>query len=243
MNVGKCNELGQVQADGSLEGGDTLNWEGHRRYLTGENYDYCEQSFTEFFSPRWGKYVRHPRPEATNNGFGAYCPAGPWGGVISRDQLTGVLACLISEGKTYEVFKCFIISLFSLGLVSYNTTPNGHDPRTARRKFPDVTGPNIWALFSRGLLGRLSILPCLVLDIQDLLTVVLYNRTGSNDPISLAIRVIVAREYHQTYTSQLAWWLLDKKRLKADIDRYWMGWRSQPEMADLYRDKISELSY
>jgi len=247
--------LGQIRITNSgnyLEMGDSVRWTGDYIYLRPDRTIHYpglstlrHTQFYEFFQVRWGKYCRHPHKLKSDNEFAAYCPKGPYGGVISRDQLIGILAANIKEERTYEIFKMFIISLCSLGLFSYNTIDNGDYPPTAKRKWPGLTLFNIHSIFLRGLLGWVSVVPNFFLDAQDLLTVIYFNfKKGKidKDPISLAMRLFIAREYYPTPVSWLTWKICDTNKLRESCHYYWTGWRDQYEMFELYRDKINELN-
>lgn len=234
MNIGEFGELGQLQSDGTIEMGDSANWTGHHIYLTDVDFPYVE-----FYEKHCGGYVRHPFPETTKNGFGSFYD-NPWAGCISRDQLTGIIAALISL-KEYKAMLRLIFNHSLRGfLFAYNTIHNGADPRTAGWKFPDLTLLDIWAHELRGL-GWISWLfyPVLMIfDLQMLASTIVNNNRFRLDPISYAIKLIVSKEHVPTVISLLSWKLCDKKKLIEDIDRYWSGWRAQPFMVELYSARL-----
>jgi len=233
----KYGALSQIQPDGTLEGGDSAVWTGHYLYLTGEKYP-----FVETFEVKPGAYVRHPDPKMTNNGFGAYYKH-PWAGCISRDQLTGIIAGLISQKKRLSLLRLIIHHGFRLFLFSYNTIDNGKDPDTAAWKFPDLTLFDIWSMYLRGF-GILSFLfwPILcVLDLHLLLNTIHVNRDGDDDQINYAIKLFIAVEHVPTPTSKLSFSLLNKSSLLKKIHNYWCGWRNNCDMYYLYFNKFKEL--
>ena len=97
------------------------------RYMMEYRFDWTSEEYIGTFEAGWGAYVRHPEKDQTNNGFGAYYK-NPWDGVVSRDQITGLLGCLIEHKERYAVFRIFIHSLAWLGLFTYNTRRNGRAP-------------------------------------------------------------------------------------------------------------------
>ena len=226
--------LGQVQSDGSIEGGDSANWMGHLVYLTNSKTDY-----TYLFEVGFGAYVRHPNPASTNHGFGAYYKD-PWNGVISRDQLTGIIAALIAQKRYGAMLRLMGHHAARLFLFSYNTIHNGVAPATARWKMPDLTLFDIWALELRGF-GYLSWLfwpILLVFDIHLLLNTLFKLGKKQDDPISFAMKLIICKEHVPTLTSLLAWIICDREKLYKDIADYWGGWRASPDMTILYKPRL-----
>lgn len=234
MNFDKYGILGQIQANGTIEGGDSANWQGHYIYLSGKEFDY-----SNIFEADWGGYVRHPVPDMTNNGFGAFYN-NPWDGCISRDQLTGIVAGLISQKDYKAMLRLFLHHALRGFLFSYNTIHNGDDPKTSGWKFPDITGPDILAHILRGF-GFFSWIfwPLLnLLDLQMLLATLWNNKHHKTDPISYAIKLIVSKEHCPSLISLLSWKLCDKNKLINEIKIYWSGWRSQGFMVELYSAKL-----
>lgn len=149
MNKDKYNIIGQIQPDGSIEGGDSVNWMGHYLYLTKHKFP-----FRKTFEVGFGAYVRHPDPKQTNNGFGAYYK-NPWDGVISRDQLIGIIMGLMSQKDRIGMVKLTLHHALRGFLFTYNTRKNGQNPTQTKWKIPDLTFMSIWALILRGF-GPLS---------------------------------------------------------------------------------------
>ncbi len=98
MQRDKYGFLVQKQQDGSLDGGDTVNWTGHEIYL-GAKPAY-KGAFVDRFEVGWGAWVRHFDPELSNKGFASHY-MGPWEGGISRDQLIGDSVCCQYEDEQF----------------------------------------------------------------------------------------------------------------------------------------------
>lgn len=236
MHFDKYGILGQVQPDGSIEGGDSANWQGHYLYL-----DTVEFPFTFYFEKAWGGYCRHPMPKMTNNAFGTYYK-NPWNGCISRDQLTGIVAGVISQKDKAAMFRILIHHFFRLFLFSYNTIHNGSNPQTAGWKLPDITGPDVLAHMLRGF-DRWSWIfwPLLnILDLQMLVATWWNNSHHKFDPISYAIKLIISKEHVPSLVSLWSWRLCKKDKLLNELKIYWSGWRDQGFMVDLYSAKLQE---
>lgn len=234
MNRDSDNIIGQIQPDGSIEGGDSACWMGHWLYLSREKFPY-----TSVFSTGFGAFVRHPEKERTNNGFGAYY-SHPWDGVISRDQLTGILAGVIAEKKRWMALKIILHHACWLWLFSYNTRKNGADPKKTAWKWPDLTGPDMWALEIRAL-GSISWLlwpVLLVLDLYIVLATIFDFFHDSKDPINFVIRLIIGVEHTPTLFSLLAFKIANKDKLILELNDYWCGWRDGCDIVPLYIGKL-----
>lgn len=224
----------QKQHDGSLDGGDTINWTGHEVYLRR-----METAPMSLFERGWGGYVRHFDQSLSNNGFAAYYN-GPWDGVISRDQLTGIIAWLITA-------RDYVSAITLLGhhacwgfLFAYNTRKNGADPKLVKWKIPDLTLFETWGCEVR-LFGPWSwlLFPiALVCDFFLFLRTIWFNLNGSSDPISFSMRMFICREHVPTMFSVLAWSALDKTKLEDSLWKYWCGWRDNEIMYWLYMERI-----
>lgn len=229
--------LGQRQEDGTLEMGDSACWTGHYIYLTGLYFPRAS-----FFEIKWGAYVRHPAPMATNYKFGAYYKH-PWDGVMSRDQLTGVIGGLIRQKNYRALFRMICHHSLRFFLFAYNTRPNGQDPTTSKWKLPDLTLFDFWALYLRGF-GKASRIfwPILcLLDFHLVFGAVKVNLTNDDDQINYALKLMISREFVPTPISWLAQKTVNLKTLHFLIHTYWCGWRQQPRMYDLFRDKMEQL--
>jgi len=239
MNIDKYGIIGQIQDDGSIEGGDSACWVGHYVYLTGIDVNYIG-----VFEKGFGGYVRHPHPESTNNGFGAYYK-NPWNGCISRDQLTGVLLAVIKTKSYFAMARVILNHCCRLMLFSYNTIINGRDPATAKWKLPDLTLFDIWAMMIRGL-GPVAWLlyPVLcVLDVHMLLAA-LYDKFFDNeetDCINFVGKLLCSLEYAPTPISWLTKKLVNRANIISRLKGYWCGWRGSPEFIPLYESKFDEV--
>ena len=239
--------LCQVQDDGSLECGDGANWTGHHLYLYDNDTKVrYARAFLKLFEVSFGAYVRHPDPTMTNNGFGAHYK-NPWNGCISRDQLTGIIGALVATGQHWAMLRLIIHHAAWLFLFSYNTIKNGRDPKTAKWKWPDLTGPDIWSMELRGL-GLLSYLLwplMLVTDLHILIASIIQRLKvdGNDDPISFTMKLMCCREFKSTPWSWAAWKITDKEKLVEDLEEYWSGWREQPEMRALYVRKFRAIGW
>lgn len=240
MNRDKYGIIGQIQGDGSIEGGDSACWNGHYTYLRGKD----AVPYVDTFEVSFGGYVRHPHPEMTNNGFGAHYEH-PWSGCISRDQLTGVLAGVIGEKNKLAMLRIMLNHALRGFLFSYNTIKNGRDPKTAKWKMPDITFMDIWAMMLRGF-GPISWVfwpLLLVLDLHLLLGAV-YDRYFDNkepDVINFLGKLFVSVDHVPTPVSKLALKFVNKENLLSRLREYWCGWRDNCEIVDLYEKKLDSL--
>jgi hypothetical protein len=246
----KYGIIGQIQPDGSIEGGDSSTFMGAHTYLTNSDFPYVKT-----FEVSWGAYVRHPDPKSTFNGFGAHY-RNPWNGCMSRDQWTGVIGALIRQKERMALLRLIAHHALRGFLFSYNTIHNGTDPKTYRFNFfrlfwqkegyyklPDLTLFNVWGMYLRGF-GAFSWLfwPILcILDLHLLIDTIFSNKQDDNDQINYALRMMVAREFVPTPTVALAVKILDKQHLLNMLKSYWCGWRDNCDMYPLYEKKIKEL--
>lgn len=239
INRDQYGIIGQIQPDGSIEGGDAACWQGHHVFLTDDKDNF---PYVSTFEVKFGAYVRHPHPHATNNRFGAYYKD-PWNGCISRDQLTGIIAAIVRKGDKVAMLRLMLHHACRLFLFSYNTVKNGVDPKDAKWKMPDLTLLDIWATYLRGF-GKASWLlwPLLcVLDIHMLLNTMYSNIQDEDDKINFAIKLLISREFVPTPISWLSSKILNKSKLLDSIKRYWCGWRQNCGMYELYEKRIKEL--
>lgn len=226
MNVDKNGYLMQIQLDGSLEGGDSACWSGHYIYFS-KNTLNLNMRYFEIYP---GAYVRHPNPDQTYNGFGAYYK-NPWNGCISRDQLTGILLGLLKSGDKEAANRLVRHHLKSGMLFSYNTIDNGLSPEVAKWKMPDLTLFDIWALEIRATGKATWLLP--LLDLHMLFNV-LFDRIFSrnnDDVINLVGKLCASVEYYPTLISKFTAKLVDYSNVFNRIKNYWESWRAQPLMA------------
>jgi len=269
LTIDKYGAIGQVQPGGWIEGGDSVNWEGHRQYLDEPQYYLCEYKnlyfrtdYKTFFrGTSWG-YVRHPFSDANRPtpGGTASVYKNPYKANISRDQLTGILAYYIKYQDLKEAFKIILHHGCWGWLFSYNTIKNGDE--SLKFKWPDPTLLDIWAMELRAITPRqpgiiksplriVSYLILMVLDIQMLFSTLLFNREKekydtngrqvNDDIISFGIKSIAQKECFPTIISSLSWRLLKKEKLLKWLKSYWCGWRKNCGMYELYEKKIKEL--
>jgi len=249
MNRDSNGIIGQIQADGSIEGGDSACWNGHWLYLNdgkdpGGNVVTDVESYVDFFEVEPGAYVRHPVPSESINRFGAYYK-NPWNGCISRDQLTGILAALNKHDKPGPILRLMLHHSLKLFLFTYNTVRNGQDPETAEWKMPDITLMDIWALELRALGNAVRWLkpilyPVLtILDIHMLLNTLYFNYFNKDeDNINHAIKLIIGKENNPTIISKLTFKLCNKIKLINTIKSYWCNWRDNCNFAPMYEKKL-----
>lgn len=259
MNRDRYGIIGQIQNDGSVEGGDAVTFNGHWLYLNnGVDPDGSTvknvEDFVNFFEVSFGGYVRHPKKEMTFNGFGAHYK-NPWNGCISRDQLTGILCALVAGRHWKAMLRVMGHSALSGFLLTYNNIINGRDPEKMEYnlkkyfynprnenvyKFPDPMGPDMWATMLRGF-GKFSWIfwPVLnILDIHTLLNTIHHRYDDNDDVISFAGKYMVSRSHVPTITSWLTSKILNRKKLLADLKEYWCGWRDNCDFYDRYEQKI-----
>jgi len=265
MNRDKHGIIGQIQPAYSVievEGGDSATWMGHWLYLNngtdpGGIRVKNTEDYVKFFEKGFCGYVRHPDPEMTYNGFGAYYD-GPYKGCMSRDQLTGVLAALIKGGHHKAMLRVILNHATRGFLFTYNTIHNGRDPKNYKFnlikffrnpnkdpyfKLPDLTMFKTWAMMLRGF-GKLSWIfwPLLcILDLQMIIDTLIGNKEEEDDTINYAGRLFTSRDYVPTPTSWLALRILDREKLLGDLRHYFCRWRDNCEFLPLYEEKIRNL--
>lgn len=233
LTIDKHGLLGQLEPDGGIDGGDTVNWTGHWMYLRDEPPLELSYFIYAFRGGRFG-FVRHPLSSRTASHYN-----NPWSGNISRDQLTGILATMVKFTNYKEALLLLLHHACWLFLFSYNTVRNNDD--SLKWKWPDLTLFDIWAMELR-MFGRWSYIfyPILcILDVHMLLSTIIFNRVKEDkDPISFALKSFVQIDYIPTPISLLSWRILNKDKLRGAIKRYWCGWRQNCGMYKLYRKKL-----
>lgn len=232
LNRDEDGIIGQIQSDGSVDGGDSACWMGHYIYLTDDDFPYVKT-----FEKGYGGYVRHPK-----SGFATYYE-NPWNGNISRDQLTGIIGGLVRQKEYKALLRLIVHHGAWLWLFSYNTVQNGVDPKVAPWKWPDATLFDIWATILRGF-GKFSWIfwPLLcILDLHMLVNTMIVNRSDKDDKINYALKLMISREFVPTPTSWLSAKLLNKEHLISSLKEYWCGWRDNCDFVPLYEKKINSL--
>lgn len=227
------NILGQKEANGKFGGGDSLSWHGGLTMLGAST-----RNFFRIFGLPNGGLRRHP-----NEGYSAYYK-GPYDGRITRDQLSGALAAIVSQRDSQALWLVFKHHMYWLLLFSYSTRPNGS---MGKWKWPDITFFNVWQLYVRGLINRFPILkwplfPALCgLDVHLVLDSLVMRYNDDSHIISHLNRLLPAVENTPTPISWLAFKLLPNSFIRDNLDRYWCGWRDNCFMVGLYMKKITAL--
>ena len=236
LTTDERGNLMQLQR-GKLEGGDSLNWTGHKCFLEWFLGIGGSTLATVRFFIKEGGFVRYPDPAMTNNGFGAFFE-NIFNGCISKDQLTGKYLMHIAllptgdsefEKEVIEIYKqaCY----WDHGQRSFrhanNVIHNGQDPyKDKTRKLPDPTGRDISALLTRVVGGKKTFFGLVLLNIADTQmfwnTVLLYTfRRDENDLVSYTGKLIASMAVSPTLVSKLTWWIAPKQRLKDAAQIYW----------------------
>jgi hypothetical protein len=245
--------IGQPYPEG-VEGGDAANWNGQYNFFSD---DPSKIDFVETFEVAFGGYVRHPHKHPILNRFGSYYK-NAYSGVISRDQMTGILLGVIDSGNKAALIRLILNWSLKLFIFSNNTVHNGIEPSRYRfnlikffynpkqepyYKIPDLTLTDIWAMALRGF-GLFSLLffPILFFcDIHLLISTLIANKSEKDDVISYLGRLALARKKAPTPIGWLAVKILNKEHLKSRLALYWKGWRDNPGMYDLHCRAVDEL--
>lgn len=227
-------------AQGGVEGGDSASWNGHYNYFSSDG---GELDYVNTFEVGFGSYVRHPYKHEVFNRFGSYYKS-PWDGVMSRDQLTGVLLGIIAAKNYVAGLRYVVHSMLRLFIFGYNTRKNGVDPNNAPYKVPDILGPDMWALMLRSLgpIVAYIFLPILLLgDLHLLINTLLVNNSDKDDKINYLGRLHVANNVAPTFIARQCVKLVNKQKLDKSLEEYWVGWRDNPGMYDLHSKAIKTL--
>lgn len=241
-----------LRSDGSMESGDAVNWHGHYLYTFKNAKTAHYKTYRDHFKIGSGAWVRHFDPKMTDNGFGTHYK-NPWNGVISRDQLFGILAAVIKFKDIKTLLEMILHHACWLFLFSYNTIDNGKDPKTAKWKWPDPASITVWAVYLRGfgLLSWLIIyfpmpflwnLPVFViLDLPLLINAIVRKNKKDSEVISFLAKLGIATEFAPTPLSILALFITDNKEIENELKNYWGGWRNNGGMASLQLGKLRRL--
>lgn len=195
MNLKYCdenNQPGTIQADGSYDGGDTAAIIGTIKALSPVN----EALLVPL--PPWNIWSAVPlrHPDITK-----------WYGQpdrFSRDQLIPNLCAQIrlGEASLYRLYGAHKRKYF---LTAWNTKGNGQIDMP--NKFPDICGPEVWALWIRILKPWWAVLALWLLDVQTLIGAFQWrwftpatNRVTRNHMLVC----IATRDNSPTVTSKLA---------------------------------------
>jgi len=223
--------LGQRESDGTFGGGDSTSYMGQYIYLCPDAIDF---NYARFFSVGFGAYVRHPQ-----NNYSSYYKH-PWDGRISRDQLKGILLALIKQKNTKEILKVFIHHAAWLWMFAYNARGNGS---LTKWKLPDLTGPDVWAMYIRGVFGKAAILfyPILcILDLHNLINALAVKRNNNGHVISFLACLFVSVDIAPTFVSKYTLKINSYKFLIANLITFWCGFRGSCFMVEHYKRKLNE---
>lgn len=172
-----------------------------------------------------GLYCRHPNPDkwySRNDTF-------------SRDQLTPLIAYLSIIGVMAPIRRLFKQHLKRGLLFAWNTREIDSYPGqdNYKWKIPDITGPEIWAMWIRAF-NCYTLYPLLFLfDIQTLISSILYRfkLTDSTLQMNHVLMVDFSNEVMPTLISKLAKWIYGKETPKAALTKSW-GPEWQPPVDD-----------
>lgn len=230
MHIDDLGIICQPQRDGTLEGGDSVNWMGHALFV-GALRGWSIERYCSTFEVRPGVWVRHPIPSRSMWGWASY-EDGVWNGCVSRDQMTGILCCLLKFDHRDALKSLFVEHCKRFLLFATNTIKNGQDPKTITRKCPDLTGPDVWALYVRGLMRPSLIKELLlcVLDLHLLAAAIMFRRSPRTDVLSFVIKLAAADLVDSSPVSRYALSITSRESVIDSLREYWCGWRDQPEM-------------
>ena len=261
---GVIGQVGHEYLKSGIDGGDSVNRMGHYTFLIRANWIKCDfnkfknmplvvifrtiarKSLSKFESKEHpGNYMRHFDPEAGQYGTVAYCE-GTWKGVMSRDQFIPVLISLGYHGEYAMLWRIFKAHLKRGLLFTNNTVGNGQDWRVAKKKIPDLTGPEFLALYIRGFWPySIMLWPLLFLfDIETLIGSVIWrNRTkdpNKDDVLNHCSVSIYGRLRMPTLTMWAACKINSYQLMSQKLRHYWCHWRKSCYFVDLYNPLIKK---
>lgn len=242
MNRDKHNIIGQIQNGGWVEGGDSAAFFGHWLSL-GKDEHWTGDRYAEEFEVEPGCYVRNPYPDTSKEGWASFSN-GVYDGVLSRDQLTGVLHVLCMHKKRKHILR-FMWACAKRGFIfTNNTLKNGSDPRYGfiekpgilfflkciiqkqpGRKWPDMILWDIWAMMIRGLFPYTIILyPLLIIfDLHTIIGALLVARESveeDDDVISHVGKCLVGMKIMPTPTMWIANRINSADDIMNKLERY-----------------------
>lgn len=227
-----------------IEGGDSMNWQAHMYYFSTDDFiqlNVWTEDYVKDFERMPGYYVRHPNPEQSKYGFASYC-AGHMESYESRDQMTGKMG-LFAKAQAYgplwrslKAHLKFPRCLFW----SNNTYEHNTDPKLGRNRWPDFTGPDIWAMYIRGFRAWPFYLFLVLFDFQPFMNALILKFQDRNDVISHVMKVDVANLIYPTPFGWLATKVFKKEEMLRRIYKYWHK-RGQLGMYELYKARINQL--
>lgn len=256
-------QVGHTDLPDGIDGGDTVNRMGHYGFLirvikilfpkvewidylpyTMLSRTYNEKVLGKFECARHpGCYVRHFDPAQGAHGTVAHC-GGHYDGVMSRDQTIPVMICLGIYRSSEALWRLFKSHLRRGLLFTTNTVGNGTDWRTAKRKMPDFTGPEVWALYIRGfepakwhwriLYWLIFATPLHILDLETMVGSIIWRFKKHDDVINHCSVCIYGMVRMPTLTMVLANKLNSHQRMHDKMVEYWSHWRASPYFVDLY---------
>lgn len=219
-----------------LEGGDSLNWTCHEYFLTNQ---LLTHHILKHFEKHPGLYIRHPNRYQSDFGWASYCE-GNWNGVESRDQMTGKLCFLAKAQARRALWRTFKQHVKRFLLFANNTIHNGANPKTAKWKLPDLTGPDVWALYIRGFRAWWCYPLLLIFDLHLFINCFIKRMTKDSDILSFIIKMLTAREIMPTPIIWLAFMVNSRQDLDRRLEVYWTGWRQQRGMYELYKPYLEK---
>jgi len=222
-----------------IEKGDSASWSGLYDYLTGG-----QGIPMDFFEVGFGAYVRHPVPHPIENKYGSYYK-NPWNGNFTRDQMTGPMASRIGRKDYKGLLRMGFHWALRGFLFAYNNKQNGVDPYNSPWRFPDITGPDMWATYLRGF-GKFSYLfrnILLILDFHILLATFVTRFVTKEDEhvMNYLTRLMISCEYQPTIISFLSKKMIDTAQIDKALLKYWGGWRGNGYMAFLFILKMEKV--
>lgn len=161
---------------------------------------------------------------------------------FSRDQLIAVL-CGLTLAKLFMFGGFSVAALYRAHkrrcfLTAWNTRKNG--AMDAPKKFPDITGPEIWALWLRLLKPAWARLVLPILDLETLASAI-HWRLGRKDRVTRnhMLVLLTARKHLPTFVTRLADYITDWEDLINRWDAHCQAVGEYPT-ADLFRREVGK---
>ncbi len=187
---------GTRQADGSYDGGDTAAIVGTIRAL--DPFDLMGFALPEELLMDYptGNPIRHPDPTKWYSHPDRF----------SRDQLVATLCGNIAVGSHPDwLYTAHAKRYF---LTTWNTKGNGAIDMPD--KFPDVCGPEVWALWLRACAPRFITPLLTVLDLETLVNSLIWRFWRKDNVCRNHMLVcLITQEHYPTVTSRLAYRILN----------------------------------
>ena len=245
--------IGQIQDDGSIEGGDSINRMSHYHFTIQANKKIGNGALVEqlpfntqkrfeedlelFECPdSKGNYRRHP-----TNGWASFC-GGTYDGNMSRDQSFPLIIAMAFMGLYKRLGMYFIRHLMRGFLFTNNTRKNGKDPDKTPWKLPDFTGPEFFSVYLRAIpaLGYILYPVLCILDLELLVSAFVWSkfRKDDDDIVNFCDSLIFANMRVRTPVSYLATKLVSKDLIINKLKSHWEGWRQSGYFVNLYQPLI-----